>query len=149
MKCLLVMVLLASHAGIAQTIGQSRASTIADRNAAADAKRNAASDAQRRQAEDTQREAEARVAEQSRQKEIGEFAPLHPWRLMGSKVVFARGPDWVQISGKVLEVQDSGIRVEGKWRTPGDSRGELWQGEFFVSGFPRGIADNESLYYDL
>jgi hypothetical protein len=73
------------------------------------------------------------------------FIPKDPWREIDGQTNLAKSEGWVNFSGKVLEVQPTGIRVDGDYgippnRFPEENRGT---GIFFVSGFPYQLAENE------
>ena len=54
---------------------------------------------------------------------------------------------WMQFSGTVLQVHPGeGVRMDGTYFCPADTTGESrYTGEFFVSGFPYEVAENDEI----
>jgi hypothetical protein len=89
----------------------------------------------------------AEKSDRERRKAAAEhnFVPKDPWRAIDGQTNYAKGEGWAAFSGKVLEVQPTGIRVNGSYGIPPDIFPEENRGSgiFFVSGFPYQVAENE------
>lgn len=74
-----------------------------------------------------------------------------PWRQIDGQVVYAngeyaQGKDWVGFVGKVLEVQPTGIRIDGGYffdHKRGEQGDVAFHGVFFVSDYPYPVAEND------
>lgn len=69
------------------------------------------------------------------------FVPKDPWRVIDGQTNFAKGPDWKQFTGTVVDVKPTGILMRGWFGRPLEDDGE--SREFFVVNFPYEVADNE------
>lgn len=80
------------------------------------------------------------------------FVPRDPWRIINGTTNFAKGNDWYQFEGKILEVQPEGIRVSGLYSVPGGyvmSYASIYQEkEFFVKHFPYRVAEDDVIRVD-
>jgi len=71
------------------------------------------------------------------------YEPTDPWRVLNGRVCYAKGQNWVEFVGEVIEVKNSGIFVHGHFGPPLDANsGER---DFFVENFPHTIADGETI----
>lgn len=68
------------------------------------------------------------------------FIPKDPWRNINGSTNYAKGAGWVLFKGKILEVQPTGVRIEGWWEVQGIVRLDV---EFFVAGFPYQVVENQ------
>ncbi len=96
------------------------------------------------------------------------FAPTDPWRMINDLRYYAKGPDWVQFVGKVIEVQKAGIRVSGWYGAPLTLPRQMTDDEmmivkrtdadpglvvpvmkeFFVAGFPYDVVDGQVIGWE-
>jgi hypothetical protein len=77
------------------------------------------------------------------------FIPKDPWREIGGQTNLAKGDGWVQFGGKIIEVQPTGIRVNGEHGKPPlafSPDGSYEPVEiFFVENYPYQCAEGENL----
>lgn len=59
------------------------------------------------------------------------FIPKDPWRKIDGQTNYAKGDGWVIFSGNVLEVQATGIRVEGVYGWDSGNAYTSYSGVFF------------------
>jgi hypothetical protein len=81
-----------------------------------------------------------------------DFTPRDQWRVIDGTTNFAKGDDWVEFAGKVLEVQPgNGVRLEGNYNRIGSGATMYFTGnnaedfnyEFFVANFPYDVAEGD------
>lgn len=80
-----------------------------------------------------------------------DFTPRDPWRVIDGTTFYAKGDDWVEFAGKVLEIQPGrGIRLEGNYNRIGSGATMYFTGnssafnyEFFVANFPYDVAEGD------
>ncbi|HZQ46798.1 MAG TPA: hypothetical protein VFC07_07305, partial [Verrucomicrobiae bacterium] len=76
-----------------------------------------------------------------------QFVPTDPWRLMNDKTNYAKGGEWCQFEGRVVQVFPSGIEIRGWFGEPllymlqENLPNEL----FFLSNYPRHVAVGQVL----
>lgn len=101
--------------------------------------------AQERQAEEKARQQILTLEQRNAQIRFENWMPKHPWRILGGKTNWAKGDDWVQFVGKVVEVQPNGVRLEGHYGSPGfvEYSSEVYYNDFFVEGFPFQMAEGD------
>ena len=94
------------------------------------------------------------------------YIPTDPWREIGGMKYYAKGSNWVQFVGKILEVQPGkGIRVKGwygppmTWPTVSERFKETWQREggmvvpvvyddFFVANCPLRGVEGDLIFWE-
>lgn len=70
---------------------------------------------------------------------------MDPWRVVNG-ITNQVTDRWIQFSGKVLEVHDGGVRIDGQYFCPTDYSGaQNFSGEFFVKGFPYAVAQDDTV----
>ncbi len=75
------------------------------------------------------------------------FVPADPWRIMNDKTNYAKGGDWCQFEGRVVQVFPSGIELRGWFGEPllymlqTDVPNEL----FFLTNYPRPVTVGQLL----
>jgi hypothetical protein len=81
-----------------------------------------------------------------------DFTPRDQWRVIDGATNYAKGDDWVEFAGKVLEVQpNKGIRLEGNYNRIGSGATMYYTGinysafnyDFFVANFPYDVAEGD------
>lgn len=71
-----------------------------------------------------------------------QFVPTDPWRILDGKTNYAKGGEWCQFEGRVVQVFPSGIELRGwfgeplRYMLPGDLPNDL----FFLSNYPRPVS---------
>jgi TPR repeat protein len=80
------------------------------------------------------------------------FTPRDQWRVIDGTPNYAKGDDWVEFAGKVLEIQPGkGVRLEGNYNRIGSGATMYYTGnnysafnyEFFVANFPYDVAEGD------
>ena len=76
------------------------------------------------------------------------FIPHDPWRDIDGKQEYAKGDNWVQFVGTIIEVQPKGVRIRGYFFNPAPVSylfpNDYPDGQiFFVANFPFQCAENE------
>jgi hypothetical protein len=98
-------------------------------------------------AERLRREAEAEREQIAARKALADwyakYVPRDPWRVINGITNFAKGQDWVEFSGKVIEVQHTGVRVRGWYGFPGATH--VGTKEFFIRNYPYDVAEEEQV----
>ena len=76
------------------------------------------------------------------------FVPTDPWRILHGATNYAKGPEWVQFEGRVLQVTSGGILLDGWFAEP--LAYELPAGppanrHFFLENYPRAVSPGQIL----
>lgn len=76
-----------------------------------------------------------------------QFVPTDPWRIMNDKTNFAKGSDWCQFEGRVVQVFPSGIELRGWFGEPllYMLQNNLPNDLFFLSNYPRPVTAGQVL----
>jgi hypothetical protein len=88
----------------------------------------------------------AEIAAEKRAKSdyFKKFVPHDPWRVVdGKPAVYAKGTNWFQFVGKIINVHPDGITLYGWYYTPGYANVLLPEQTFFVKNFPYPVADGD------
>jgi len=72
--------------------------------------------------------------------QIQNFVPKDPWRIIDGTTNYAKGGDWVQFVGQVVQVHPKGVRVKGGYGSPLLLENSS---EFILVNFPYPAADGE------
>jgi len=87
---------------------------------------------------------EANQIAHERAKQI--FQPTHPWRSLDGKVYNAKDTNWLQFTGKIIEIRPNGILLSGAFGQPLEDG--WYKGDYYVDNFPNrkyAMADNEEI----
>lgn len=87
-------------------------------------------------------------ARHQRELALENWTPDDPWRIIDGKTNWAKGQNWYQLAGRVVEVQPHGIRVEGVYTDrPGYLTHRLDdysdKKDFFIRDFPYAVAEGD------
>lgn len=76
-----------------------------------------------------------------------QFVPTDPWRVTNDKTNYAKGAEWCQFEGRVVQVFPSGIELQGWFGEPllYTLPGELPNQLFFLSNYPRPVSVGQVL----
>lgn len=108
-----------------------------DRNSAAAAAQESAAEAAYRE-----QQLEQQLALERHAAEIQSTLDTFPWRIVDG-VTQHVAVTWCVFSGKILEVQPTGIRVQGEFHSMYPEFAMSFNGEFFVKNYPYQAANND------
>ena len=81
------------------------------------------------------------------QVELDNYRPTDPWRMVNGEISYAKGKQWVEFEGTILEVQATGILMHGHFGPPLEKN--LGERDYFVVNFPHKVADGETITSDM
>jgi TPR repeat protein len=92
---------------------------------------------------ETQRDLQKEKEKAARYVRFG-WVPRDPWRIYGGDTNFAAGAGWKKFSGKVIDVQPTGILVDGEYGDIGPGHDDF-NGDFFIQDFAYRASDGDIL----